>query len=60
MTEPQGKCLACDMTSDQVPLITLRFQGKEIFICSQHLPLLIHHPEQLVEFLPGMKISQEK
>ena len=47
------KCLVCEQTSEEVPLITLNYAGKEYHICPGHLPILIHHPEQLVSKLPG-------
>jgi len=34
------------------PLVTLKFQGKELYICPQCLPTLIHKPYQLSEKLP--------
>ncbi len=46
-------CLFCNRDSDQVPLITLNFQGSKVWICPQHLPILIHDPAQLVGKLPG-------
>ncbi len=48
-------CLYCDRTSDEVPLINLRFKGKELWICPQHFPILIHKPAQLADKLPGLE-----
>lgn len=45
-------CLHCGVTSQQVPLITLSYQGSLIHICAQHLPLLIHEPSKLASSLP--------
>ena len=53
MAEPQDQCLYCECGSDQVPLISLRFRGKSLAICPQHMPLLIHDPAQLESKLPG-------
>jgi hypothetical protein len=47
------KCLVCEQTSEEVPLISLNYGGKEYHICPGHLPILIHHPEQLINKLPG-------
>jgi hypothetical protein len=47
------ECVFCGITSDQVPLVALFYQNKHYWICSQHLPLFIHHPEQLRGKLPG-------
>jgi hypothetical protein len=48
----QPACLYCHRSSDLVPLLTLRYQQDDIFICPQHLPILIHKPELLAEYLP--------
>ncbi|RMH73855.1 MAG: hypothetical protein D6675_01515 [Gemmatimonadetes bacterium] len=55
MSQPVSNphCVYCQRTSDQVPLIPIMFKGEELHICSQHMPVLIHHPEQLAEFMPG-------
>ncbi len=46
-------CLACRQNSDATPLIPLDYRGSRLWICPQHLPLLIHDPAQLVGKLPG-------
>jgi hypothetical protein len=48
-------CLYCERTSDEVPLINLLFKGKELWICPQHFPILIHKPAQLADKLPGLE-----
>ena len=53
----EPKCLFCGSTSEQVPLINVTYQNKPLWICSQHLPLLIHEPAKLVESLE--KASQQ-
>ena len=54
MTEPATTaCLVCKQTSSQAPLIAFRFKESSHWICSQHLPILIHHPERLADILPG-------
>jgi hypothetical protein len=53
----QPHCLYCDQTSEEMPLIRLAFQGHDLWICPQHLPLLIHDPDKLTGKLPGMKTS---
>ena len=49
------RCLHCECTSDEVPLLQLRFKGKEVWICPQHLPVLIHKPAELAHKLPGLE-----
>ncbi len=53
MNNPQPACAHCGQTSEQVPLIELRFQHSQAWICPQHLPVLIHKPQLLVGKLPG-------
>ena len=50
-TEP--RCLVCQHTSASVPLLTLLYQGAPVWICPQHLPILIHDPHKLAGILPG-------
>ena len=53
-TEPSRRaCLACDRDSDATPLICLEYRGAPLWICPQHMPLLIHQPDQLIGSLPG-------
>jgi hypothetical protein len=48
-------CLNCGSSEQERPLVTLKFQGKEFYICPQCLPTLIHQPDQLVDKLPGFQ-----
>ena len=47
------KCLACDRDSSATPLLPVEYQGKRLWICPQHLPVLIHDPTQLAGKLDG-------
>jgi len=49
----QPTCLYCERTNNQIPLILMNYQGRQIYICPQHLPILIHKPAQLADKLPG-------
>jgi hypothetical protein len=49
----ETKCLYCGRDSKQVPLIALEFAEQAFWICPQHLPVLIHKPEQIADKLPG-------
>jgi hypothetical protein len=53
MTENQPQCIHCERKEDEVPLISMRYAGQQLWICPQHLPVLIHKPQQLAEKLPG-------
>ncbi len=46
-------CLFCDRDEHEIPLIHLDYQGKELWICPQHMPNLIHNPSSLEGKLPG-------
>jgi hypothetical protein len=53
MPETSRTCIACDRTDDQTPLVQLQYHGAELWICPQHLPVLIHDPARLAGRLPG-------
>lgn len=53
MAEATRACLACDRADDQTPLVHLQYRGADLWICPQHLPVLIHDPAQLIGRLPG-------
>lgn len=46
------KCLQCERSSEQVPLIQLEYKGEKYAICPEHLPILIHKPARLVGKMP--------
>jgi hypothetical protein len=53
MNNPKEKCIVCERGSNEVPLMPLQYQNATVWICPQHLPVLIHKPEQLADKLPG-------
>lgn len=55
MSETKHTCLVCNRTNDEIPLITLEYQDSHYYICPQHIPILIHHPEELTGKLPGVE-----
>ncbi|MBK7094850.1 MAG: hypothetical protein IPH57_07345 [Saprospiraceae bacterium] len=48
------KCIICNVTSNEMPLIQFLFKDTAYHICSQHVPVLIHNSGQLANILPGM------
>jgi hypothetical protein len=52
-TEP--RCIYCDCTGDEAPLVAFSYKNVTSHICSQHFPMLIHKPSQLADRLPGME-----
>lgn len=51
-------CLYCDRTSDEVPLVPVHFKGEALWICNEHLPILIHQVNKLADKLPGIVKSE--
>lgn len=47
------ECLACQRGTEQTPLIQLEYRGSTLWICPQHLPVLIHDPARLIGKVPG-------
>jgi len=52
--EKNDACFSCEKDEGVVPLLKLRFAGKEIWICPQCLPALIHKPDELAEKLSNL------
>ena len=48
-----GRCLQCQRDANQTPLVQLAYRGGALWICPQHLPVLIHEPQALIGKLPG-------
>lgn len=53
MSTEQHACVVCQQSSHEIPLVAIEYQDKQYWICPQHLPVLIHHPNQLIGILPG-------
>lgn len=53
MTGDNAACLVCKQGSEGVPLLSFRYKGSDLWICPQHLPILIHDPTKLADVLPG-------
>lgn len=57
MEENSGlSCVNCERSEAQAPLLAVRFNGEQSWICSQCLPVLIHHPQRLTGKLPGIEM----
>ena len=53
MEKDRPRCAYCGRDSDEVPLLTFHYHEEAAWICSQHLPILIHTPHQLAGKLSG-------
>jgi hypothetical protein len=58
MNDSQLKCIVCERTSEEVPVVPFQYQGKNFGICPEHLPIMIHKPHQLADKLPGIERMQ--
>lgn len=47
------KCLYCERSADEVPLLVMWHKGQNFWICPEHLPILIHKPGMIADRLPG-------
>jgi len=47
------ECLVCKKTSNEIPVTKFYYQEKEFYICPQHIPIIIHKPQELVGLLDG-------
>ncbi|MCJ7718145.1 MAG: hypothetical protein MUO54_16715 [Anaerolineales bacterium] len=45
-------CIHCERDDTQVPLLNFNYKGKRFSICSEHLPVLLHRPQDLIGKLP--------
>ena len=48
----QEKCIFCEQTSEDIPLLQLKYKGEIAWICPQHMPTIIHKTAQLKEIFP--------
>lgn len=47
------ECLVCKKSETQVPVTKFYYQKSEFYICPQHMPVIIHNPQELVGLLNG-------
>jgi len=52
MENQEKKCIICSKNKEQVPLLKFDFKNTHFWICSQHIPVIIHDPTQLEGLLP--------
>jgi hypothetical protein len=58
MNQAQRRCVACGRSSDEIPIVHIEYQGADIGICPQHLPMLIHDPTRLAGRLAGAETME--
>ncbi len=47
------ECLVCKTSFTEIPVTKFYYQKSEFYICPQHIPVLIHNPQELIGLLPG-------
>lgn len=57
-TQKINHCLNCNVSENEIPLVNLSYSGKQVYICSSCLPVLIHNPQKLVGKLEGAENIQ--
>jgi len=53
MGNNKNTCIVCKKNEDEIPLIIMKYKGKELRVCPQHIPVLIHDPQKLVGMVEG-------
>jgi len=53
------ECLVCKKKSNETPVTKFYYQESEFYICPQHIPVLIHNPQELVGLLPDAEKLQK-
>ena len=46
------ECIVCKRDEQQIPLTQFDYMGTQFWICSQHIPVIIHEPSKLIGLLP--------
>ncbi len=47
------ECLVCKKSSIETPVTKFHYKESDFYICPQHIPILIHNPQDLVGLLDG-------
>ena len=47
------ECLVCKKSSVEIPVTKFYYQENEFYICPQHMPVIIHNPQELIGLIDG-------
>lgn len=47
------ECIVCKKTAHEIPVTKFYHKESEFYICPQHMPVIIHNPQQLIGLLDG-------
>lgn len=45
-------CMLCKRSENEIPLVPVHYKNEEYWICTQHIPVLIHDPSKLEGSIP--------
>lgn len=45
------KCLACELTEEDKPLISIKYRGADRWICSKCLPQILHEKKDINDYI---------
>lgn len=54
----EESCLNCGRGDREVPILTWRYQGEPLWICSSCIPYLIHHTDVVMAKVEAKNRSQ--
>ncbi len=52
MDKHDKTCIICKRNEDAIPLVKFDYKQTSFWICPQHIPVIIHDPQQLEGLLP--------
>ena len=50
----EKKCIVCGSDTNEMPLLKFEFKQQEIYVCSEHIPIIIHQPQKLQGLIPDL------
>ena len=55
----EAVCFNCRRSEAEIPISNWRYQGGDVWVCSQCLPLLIHKLDQIIDVLQAAREQGE-
>ncbi len=56
MADEKKECLVCKRDDQTIPLIQITYKEKVLWICPEHMPILIHKTDQLLAMLENESV----
>ncbi len=54
----ERSCLVCQKSENEIPVTQFYYKKQPFHVCVQHIPVLIHNPQELVGLLPDAEQLQ--